>query len=109
MSEKKKYRLGSGVDCKEEHTVTRVVGENEYVIVYHELNGDEYERALYDSAALAKGDDGKRQKHLAERIREKMLVSVAGEAYTDTLVRRMPVWLLADVNEFLNQYIQGFA
>ena len=109
MSETKSeaYLLGDGVDCKAVHAIVRIVGTREYELKYHELNGDEYERILYDARDRAGTDESKRQKFLSELIRAKMLVSVAGTDYTVALDRKMPVWLLADVNEFIIGYISG--
>ena len=107
MSETKKYLLGDGVDCKQTHTVTRSVGSKEYDIVYHETNGDEYERILYASKAKAGGDETKREKIVSEMLREAMLVEVAGSKYSTAQDRKMPIWLLADVNEFIIGYISG--
>ena len=94
------------IDSKTPKKQTRVCGKNEYEIEYYPVNGDTYEQVLIDSSIGVKTEAQAKFK-LLRGMREKMLKAVAGEAYTDACTREWPAWLLADVNDFVWDYLQG--
>jgi hypothetical protein len=95
------------VDSKTVRTTEREVSGKKYQILYRELNGDQYERCLYDANARSNGVEETRQKLLSELIRVNMLVKVAGEDYKLGNEVFWPAWILVDVNNFIIGYLKG--
>jgi hypothetical protein len=88
-------------------TIERVVGKRTYDLTYRDINGDTYERVVYEARAKGEGFE----KDLTRKLREHLIVSIAGAPYDKPnrakMDREMPVWMKEDIEKFLASYILG--
>lgn len=87
-------------------TIEREVGKFKYDLTYKDINGDTYERLVFEAK---KSKDFEQE--ITKKLRTQIIVSIAGEPYNKDSVavmnRKMPVWMKEDLERFLISYIQG--